>query len=113
MRVQGKKKTLKGHSLSFDANPKFPFVATPRRSAPESPKILNHYTQDEQEEGELPIIASSYADRFELIWNRPADNGEPIDFYTIRFCPVSFSGIFLFQLELIEMILSHLGRKNK
>lgn len=63
--------------------------ATPSRSVPESPKVLNQFAQEEQEEGDLPIIASSYSDRFELIWNRPADNGEPIDFYTIRYCPVS------------------------
>lgn len=61
--------------------------STPSRSVPEQPKILNHFT--EEEEGEMPIVASTYADRFELIWSRPADNGEPIDFYTIRYCPVS------------------------
>lgn len=62
---------------------------TPPRSVPEAPKVLNQFTQEVEEEGELPIIASTYADRFELMWNRPADNGEPIDFYTIKYCPVS------------------------
>lgn len=62
---------------------------TPRRSSPEAPKILNQFAQEDLEDGEIPIIASTYSDRFELIWNRPADNGEPIDFYTIRYCPVS------------------------
>jgi neural cell adhesion molecule len=63
--------------------------ATPPRSVPEAPKILNQYTQEEGQDGELPIIASTYSDRFELMWNRPADNGEPIDFYEIKYCPVS------------------------
>jgi neural cell adhesion molecule len=62
---------------------------TPSRSVPESPRILNKFAQEEQYEGDIPIIASTYSDRFEIIWNRPADNGEPIDFYTIRYCPVS------------------------
>lgn len=61
--------------------------ATPPRSVPESPKVLNQFTQEVEEEGELPIITSTFADRFELMWNRPADNGEPIDFYTIKYCP--------------------------
>lgn len=62
---------------------------TPPRSVPESPKVLNKYAQEDHEEGEIPIIASTYSDRFEIMWNRPADNGEPIDFYTIKYCPVS------------------------
>lgn len=68
---------------------------TPSRSVPESPRILNKYAQEEQEEGEIPIIASAYSDKFEIIWNRPADNGEPIDFYTIRYCPVSYPSSYL------------------
>lgn len=62
---------------------------TPSRSVPEAPKILNKYTQESEDENDVPIIASTYSDRFELMWNRPADNGEPIDFYTIRYCRVS------------------------
>ncbi|CRL04468.1 CLUMA_CG017550, isoform A [Clunio marinus] len=60
---------------------------TPSRSVPVAPRILNQFTQEEQADGELPIIASTYSDKFELIWNRPADNGDPIDFFTIRYCP--------------------------
>lgn len=59
---------------------------TPSRSVPQSPKILNQFTH--QEEGEIPIATSVYADKFEMTWSRPPDNGEPIDFYSIKYCPV-------------------------
>lgn len=62
--------------------------ATPSRSMPEPPRILNQFVQEE-EDGEPPIVESLFADRFELIWQRPPDNGEPIDFYSIKYCPVS------------------------
>lgn len=62
--------------------------ATPSRSVPEPPKILNQYAQ-QPEDGELPIVLSVYPDKFDLIWSRPNDNGEPIDYYTIKYCPVS------------------------
>lgn len=62
--------------------------ATPPRTVPEPPRILNQFVNQDLEEGEIPIISSSYSDRFELIWKHPADNGEPIDFYIIRYCPV-------------------------
>ncbi|XP_070493572.1 fasciclin-2 [Chironomus tepperi] len=60
---------------------------TPSRSVPQSPKILNQFTH--QEEGEIPIATSIYADKFEMTWSRPPDNGEPIDFYSIKYCPGS------------------------
>lgn len=76
---------------------------TPSRSTPETPKILNQFAQ-EVEEGELPIITSMFPDRFELIWSRPPDNGEPIDFYSIKYCPVRIILIF-FSIFKILMIL--------
>lgn len=67
---------------------------TPSRSVPEPPKILNQFAQ-QPEEGELPIALSMYPDKFDLIWSRPNDNGEPIDYYSIKFCPVSTFKLFL------------------
>jgi neurocan core protein len=64
---------------------------TPKRSEPEVPKVLHAPVEEEsQEEGEDPIVLSPYADHFELRWNIPADNGEPIDYYKIKYCPVSW-----------------------
>ncbi|CAD7087678.1 unnamed protein product [Hermetia illucens] len=59
--------------------------STPRRSAPEEPKML--HSPIHNEEGEEKIIISPYSDHFELRWNVPADNGEPIDYYQVKFCP--------------------------
>lgn len=53
-----------------------------RRSAPNEPLILN-----KPEEG---IVSSPYSDHFDLRWNIPADNGETIILYHIKFCPVSW-----------------------
>ncbi|XP_020805213.1 fasciclin-2 isoform X6 [Drosophila serrata] len=58
--------------------------STPRRSAPEEPKPLHHPEQHDQEE---PVVVSPYSDHFELRWGVPADNGEPIDKYQIKYCP--------------------------
>jgi neural cell adhesion molecule len=64
--------------------------STPTRSVPEAPKLLHQPIQPASpEEGEDAIVISPYADHFELRWNVPADNGEPIDSYQIRYCPVS------------------------
>lgn len=65
---------------------------TPRRSAPETPRILHSTVQNEETAGDAedPIVVSPYSDHFELGWSVPADNGEPINFYQVRFCPVSF-----------------------
>jgi neural cell adhesion molecule len=59
------------------------------RSVPEKPEILNVFTQNKDGENEIPIVTSTYSDRSELIWKQPEDNGEPIDFYSIKYCPVS------------------------
>ncbi|XP_037936021.1 fasciclin-2 isoform X6 [Teleopsis dalmanni] len=58
--------------------------STPRRSAPEEPKPLHSPVQNDKEE---PVIVSPYSDHFELRWSVPADNGEPIDFYQVKYCP--------------------------
>jgi neurocan core protein len=54
----------------------------PKRSFPEEPRILSN----PKEEG---IVISPYSDHYELTWKIPADNGEPIDQYSIKFCRVS------------------------
>lgn len=54
---------------------------TAKRSAPEEPQIINK-TPD-------GVAMSSYFDRFEVIWKIPADNGERIDEYSVKSCPVS------------------------
>lgn len=57
-------------------------MTMPRRAAPEEPRILNPII----EEG---YVVSPYSDRMEVRWKIPADNGEAIDKYQIRYCPVS------------------------
>lgn len=54
----------------------------PKRSSPEEPVILNHPVNQDD------FIRSPYSDRFELRWKKPADNGEYIDEYQIKSCPV-------------------------
>lgn len=53
------------------------------RSPPEQPK----WWENENPES---LIHGKYADRYELRWRVPANNGEPIDMYEISYCPVSF-----------------------
>lgn len=60
--------------------------STPNRAAPEEPKPLHAPVQDDKDE---PVIVSPYSDHFELRWSVPADNGEPIDYYEVKYCPVS------------------------
>lgn len=60
----------------------------PKRSAPEEPKILVNkdvYTDD--------YINSPYGNSYELNWKIPADNGEPIDFFSVHFCIVSMGSV--------------------
>ncbi|KAJ9592055.1 hypothetical protein L9F63_001394, partial [Diploptera punctata] len=54
----------------------------PKRSYPEEPRILSTRQTDDD------VILSPYSDHYQLTWKVPADNGEPIDQYTIKFCPV-------------------------
>ncbi|XP_058062459.1 fasciclin-2 isoform X2 [Anopheles bellator] len=61
--------------------------STPRRSEPETPRILHTPIQDEDGEGNDPIVTSPYADHFDMRWSIPVDNGEPIDLYFIKYCP--------------------------
>lgn len=62
--------------------------STSRRSEPEEPRILHTPIQEGTEDTD-PIVTSPYADHFELRWNVPADNGEPLNHYSINYCPVS------------------------
>jgi len=57
-------------------------IVMPKRSFPEEPKILNPTLAEEK------YATSPYHNRFELSWRIPADNGEPIDRYDIKYCPV-------------------------
>lgn len=64
--------------------------ATPRRSPPATPEYRHSPVEDaDDEEGSEPMVLSPYPDHFELRWQVPADNGERIDYYQIRYCPVS------------------------
>lgn len=62
--------------------------STPRRSVPEPPKILHSTIQNWDNKNEDPLVVSPYSDHFELSWGVPPDNGEPINFYEIKYCPV-------------------------
>ncbi|KAJ4436724.1 hypothetical protein ANN_16856 [Periplaneta americana] len=53
----------------------------PKRSSPEEPRILSNSRED-------GVGTTPYSDHFELTWKIPADNGEPIDQYSIKYCPV-------------------------
>lgn len=64
----------------------------PRRSVPAEPKIYipQHSILDANNSNRQEIIAvSPYADHYELRWQVPNDNGDPIDGYHIRYCVVS------------------------
>lgn len=62
-----------------------PTFTMPRRSVPAEPTILVPGVANWTEKLEL---SSLYSDHFELRWNVPADNGEPIEYYQIRYCQV-------------------------
>ncbi|KAJ3659170.1 hypothetical protein Zmor_010873 [Zophobas morio] len=67
-----------------------PTITMPRRSEPAEPKIHvpNHSIQDNTSNRQDVIAVSPYADHFELRWQVPNDNGDPIDGYLIRYCVV-------------------------
>ncbi|KAI4463547.1 ctx-related type i transmembrane protein [Holotrichia oblita] len=59
----------------------------PTRSVPTEPKIL----VPAEYAGLRDILVNSpYADHYELRWKVPHDNGDPIDYYVIRFCVTEF-----------------------
>lgn len=62
--------------------------STPARSVPEPPKILHNNVMNADRKDEEPLVVSPYSDHFELGWSIPPDNGEPINFYQIKYCPV-------------------------
>lgn len=69
-----------------------PQITMPRRSEPAEPKIHvpSHSIPDDNSSNRQDVIAvSPYADHFELRWQVPNDNGDPIDYYLIRYCMVS------------------------
>lgn len=52
---------------------------TPVRTVPNQPKILTSTTEYD---------VSLYGNQYEMSWLVPADNGEPIDMYQIKYCQV-------------------------
>lgn len=71
-----------------------PPITMPRRSAPAEPRILvsandlNEPDRPDHTNAVIPdrVANSPYADHFELRWNVPNDNGDPIESYQIRYC---------------------------
>nr|XP_031830862.1 fasciclin-2-like isoform X1 [Nomia melanderi] len=52
---------------------------TPTRTFPNQPKIISKKTEYD---------LSAFNNQYELSWVAPADNGEPIDMYEIKFCQI-------------------------
>ena len=50
---------------------------TPKRAAPEEPFIIGKI--------ENKMTSTPYADRYELLWSAPPNNGEPIDFFEVSY----------------------------
>ncbi len=59
----------------------------PKRAAPEEPYIIA--------KTENKVVSTPYADRYELLWSAPPNNGEPIDYFEVAYYPVSFSLHFI------------------
>lgn len=53
---------------------------TPTRTVPNQPKIITSMTEYDP---------STYSNQYEISWLVPADNGDPIDMYQIRFCQLN------------------------
>ncbi|XP_078038377.1 neural cell adhesion molecule fasciclin 2 isoform X2 [Augochlora pura] len=53
---------------------------TPVRTFPNQPKLISSSTEYD---------VSTYGNQFELSWLVPADNGEPIDMYEIKYCQIN------------------------
>ncbi|CAH1281448.1 unnamed protein product [Diabrotica balteata] len=61
-------------------------IPMPRRSAPSEPKmIVENHSINEGNKGDI-VVPSPYADRFEIRWSVPNDNGDRITNYFIRYC---------------------------
>ncbi|XP_072386202.1 fasciclin-2 isoform X1 [Diabrotica undecimpunctata] len=61
-------------------------IPMPRRSAPSEPKmIVENHSINEGNKGDI-VVPSPYADRFEIRWSVPNDNGDRIINYVIRYC---------------------------
>lgn len=54
---------------------------TPGKTVPKQPKILTSLTHEEYD-------VSPYNNQYELGWVTPADNGEPIDMYHVKYCKI-------------------------
>ncbi|XP_071039826.1 fasciclin-2 isoform X7 [Parasteatoda tepidariorum] len=73
---------------------KYQFRVTARNVVGEGPEKTTEYIMPEETVPEPPIIVteqetvSSYPDRFEVRWDVPNDNGEPINHFEIRFFKV-------------------------
>ncbi|XP_046443433.1 fasciclin-2-like isoform X9 [Daphnia pulex] len=52
----------------------------PKRAAPEEPYIIA--------KTENKVVSTPYADRYELLWSAPPNNGEPIDYFEVAYYPV-------------------------
>ncbi len=63
--------------------------STPVRSVPEPPRILHATEKNTDANDEEQIVVSPYSDHFDLSWQISPDNGEPINFYQVKYCPVS------------------------
>ncbi|XP_032677598.1 fasciclin-2 isoform X5 [Odontomachus brunneus] len=54
---------------------------TPGKTVPMMPKVMTSVAYDEYD-------SSPYNNQFELGWTTPANNGEPIDMYQIKYCQI-------------------------
>ncbi|KAI4474744.1 hypothetical protein M0802_015466 [Mischocyttarus mexicanus] len=55
---------------------------TPVRTVPNAPKIITNKLEPNGYD------ISTYSNQYELFWTVPADNGEPIDKYIVKYCQV-------------------------
>ncbi|GLH09895.1 Fasciclin-2, partial [Gryllus bimaculatus] len=62
-------------------------IVMPKRSPPEPPPLLDRPMMFEHPEAPVDTpVMSAYPTHFELRWNIPADNGEPIRSYHVTWC---------------------------
>ncbi|GLH09901.1 Fasciclin-2, partial [Gryllus bimaculatus] len=62
-------------------------IVMPKRSPPEPPPLLDRPMMSEHPEAPVDTpVMSAYPTHFELRWNIPADNGEPITSYYVTWC---------------------------